>query len=135
MNRWAIRNCGLILIRSLIDCIFGTNESKSSMEIGWDGETTRIPWHKYEGLPDVLVKLLKMGQTPSTGLLGEGKDTAQAIFPALDIIRRAGPPEGYMDELYDAVAWYLGSNLWHVREMAARALCSFLKPSIIQLAV
>jgi hypothetical protein len=96
------------------------------METGWDGETTKVPWHKYEGLPDALVKLLKMGQAPSRGLLAEGSAADEAVFPALDVIRRAGPPDGFKDGMYEAVAWYLGSNKWQVREIAARTLCSFL---------
>ncbi len=48
------------------------------------------------------------------------------MFPALDIVRRTGPPESFRDELYTAIVEYLGSHLWHLREMAARTVCSFL---------
>ncbi|KAK6864176.1 hypothetical protein PG995_000704 [Apiospora arundinis] len=129
---WAIRNCGLILLRSLIDCLFGTNESKSSMEAGWDGRTTRIAWHKYKDLPAVIVNLLELGQPSTTSPQGVVV-TAESVFPALDIIRRAGPPEEFKDTLFDLVASYLNSRFWHVREIAARTLCSFLlKPDWIQ---
>ncbi|KAI0887401.1 putative death-receptor fusion protein-domain-containing protein [Annulohypoxylon maeteangense] len=121
---WAIRNCGLLLLRSLIDCLFGTSESKSSIEAGWDGRTTKISYHKFKALPALLVSLLEMGQQ-STGVL-IGSQTAESVFPALDIIRRAGPPEEVRDKLYDIIAWYLGSRIWHVREIASRTLCSFL---------
>ncbi|KAI1096449.1 putative death-receptor fusion protein-domain-containing protein [Rostrohypoxylon terebratum] len=121
---WAIRNCGLLLLRSLIDCLFGTSESKSSIEAGWDGRTIKISYHKFKALPELLVGLLEMGQQ-STGVL-IGSQTAESVFPALDIIRRAGPPEEVRDKLYGIIAWYLGSRIWHVREIAARTLCSFL---------
>ncbi|KAH8198105.1 hypothetical protein TruAng_007726 [Truncatella angustata] len=121
---WAIRNCGLILLRSLIDTLFGTSESKTSMEAGWDGRTTRLAWHKYDSLPLLLVNLLKSGQT--TQDVSKGMVRAESVFPALDIIRRAGPPQEFKSELYGVVAWYLGSPIWHVREIAARTLCSFL---------
>ncbi|ETS85749.1 hypothetical protein PFICI_03774 [Pestalotiopsis fici W106-1] len=121
---WAIRNCGLILLRSLIDCLFGTSESKVLMEAGWDGRSTRVAWHKYKSLPMLLVSLLKSGQ--ATTSVSKEIATAESVFPALDIIRRAGPPEEFKDELYGIVAWYLGSHIWHVREIAARTLCSFL---------
>lgn len=65
-----------------------------------------------------------MGQQ-STGVL-IGSQTAESVFPALDIIRRAGPPEEVRNKLYSIIAWYLGSRIWHVREIAARTLCSFL---------
>ncbi|KAK8114995.1 hypothetical protein PG999_007064 [Apiospora kogelbergensis] len=129
---WAIRNCGLILLRSLIDCLFGTNESKLSMEAGWDGRTTRIAWHKYKDLPAVIVNLLELGQLSTTVSQGVVV-TAESVFPALDIIRRAGPPEEFKDTLFGLVASYLNSRFWHVREIAARTLCSFLlKPDWIQ---
>ncbi|KAK7751621.1 hypothetical protein SLS62_006447 [Diatrype stigma] len=123
---WAIRNCGLLLLRSLIDCLFGTNESKASMEAGWDGRTTRISYAKFPALPTVLVHLLEMGQRSEGGVLLGAQTTAESVFPALDIIRRAGPPEAARDRLYATIAWYLGSRIWHVREIAARTLCSFL---------
>lgn len=65
-----------------------------------------------------------MGQQSKGVLIGT--QTAESVFPALDIIRRAGPPEEFRDKLYDIIAWYLGSHIWHVREIAARTLCSFL---------
>jgi hypothetical protein len=103
--------------------LFGTSESKTLMEAGWDGRTTRVAWHKYKSLPVLLVSLLKSGQTTT---VSKERVTAESVFPALDIIRRAGPPQEFKDELYDLVAWYLGSHIWHVREIAARTLCSFL---------
>ncbi|KAI3337391.1 hypothetical protein HD806DRAFT_543046 [Xylariaceae sp. AK1471] len=121
---WAIRNCGLILLRSLIDNLFGTSESKQAMEAGWDGRTVRISYHRYKALPSLLVNLLELGKQSSGIMLGT--QTAEAVFPALDIIRRAGPPEGYHKKLYDIISWYLGSHIWHVREIAARTLCSLL---------
>ncbi|KAI0453227.1 putative death-receptor fusion protein-domain-containing protein [Xylaria acuta] len=124
---WAIRNCGLLLLRSLIDNLFGTNENKLAMEAGWDGRTVRISYHKFEALPSLLVNLLELGKE-SSGIT-MGTQTAEAVFPALDIIRRAGPPEGYLQKLYDIISWYLGSHIWHVREIAARTLCSLLLTS------
>ncbi|KAI0186937.1 putative death-receptor fusion protein-domain-containing protein [Xylaria flabelliformis] len=124
---WAIRNCGLLLLRSLIDSLFGTNESKLAMEAGWDGRTIRISYHKFEALPLLLVNLLEVGKKSSGITIGT--QTAEAVFPALDIIRRAGPPEGYFHTLYDIISWYLGSHIWHVREIAARTLCSLLLTS------
>lgn len=121
---WAIRNCGLILLRSLIDCLFGSHESKAAMEAGWDGKANRIAYHRYTTLPSCLLNLLKEGHrmmAPTTSSAG-----AESVFPALDIIRRAGPPELLRDELQIHVAKYLASPVWHVREIAARTLSSCL---------
>jgi hypothetical protein len=58
--------------------------------------------------------------------LDQASSAAEAVFPALDIIRRAGPPDEHRDELRRHIEEYLGSRIWHVREIAARTLCCFL---------
>lgn len=123
---WAIRNCALLLLRSLIDTLFGTTESKSTQETGWDGKTLRLSYTKYSALPPILLNLLQSGeQAMEPGTLSQSS-AAESVFPALEIIRRAGPPESNRDELYGYITKYLGSRQWHVREIAARTLCSFL---------
>jgi hypothetical protein len=105
--------------------LFGTGDTKASMETGWDGHTMRLSYGKYPALPGVLLDLLKSGQQIMER--GKGQATAaEAVFPVLDIIRRAGPPEDCRGELYEYIQEYLGSHIWHVREIAARTLCSFL---------
>ncbi|KAK1750774.1 thyroid adenoma-associated protein [Echria macrotheca] len=120
---WAIRNCGLLLLRSLIDCLLGTGESKATIESGWDGHSVRISYNKYPTLPGVILGLLQPGVQAVDEV---SSSAAEAVFPALDIIRRAGPPDEYREELRVCIEGYLGSKIWHVREMAARTLCSFL---------
>ncbi|KAK4043957.1 putative death-receptor fusion protein-domain-containing protein [Parachaetomium inaequale] len=121
---WAIRNCGLLLLRSLIDSLLGTGESKASIESGWDGHSVRISYNKYPTLPGVILSLLRSADETLNQASQSG--AAEAVFPALDIIRRAGPPEEHRSELRKHIEGYLGSRLWHVREIAARTLCSFL---------
>jgi hypothetical protein len=123
---WAIRNCGLIFLRSLIDNLFGTHESKAMIEAGWDGKANRIHYHRYPNLPGVLKNLLQSGHRILSESSGSGTAAAESVFPALDIIRRAGPPDLLRDEIQIHVAAYLSSPVWHVREMAARTLCSCL---------
>lgn len=122
---WAIRNCGLILIRSLIDNLIGTNDSKAVIESGWDGKANRISYQKYETLPHVLLNLLKSGHEMMTSAASESM-RAESVFPALEIIRRSGPPDALRGEIQTHIALYLASPVWHVREMAARTLCSCL---------
>ncbi|KAJ4268477.1 hypothetical protein NW762_002540 [Fusarium torreyae] len=122
---WAIRNCGLILLRSLIDCLFGSHQSKALMEAGWDGKANRIAYHRYPSLPKTLLHLLKSGHQMIASIAASSA-AAESVFPALDIIRRAGPPEVLRQELQTHIAKYLASPVWHVREIAARTLCSCL---------
>lgn len=123
---WAIRNCGLIFLRSLIDNLFGTHESKAVIEAGWDGKANRIHYHRYPNLPGVLKNLLQSGHQILSESSSSGTAAAESVFPALDIIRRAGPPDQLRDEIQVHVATYLSSPVWHVRDMAARTLCSCL---------
>ena len=114
----------MLLLRSVIDCLFGTAETKEDLEAGWDGRTPRISYVKYPSLPGVLLTLLQPGA--DAGEVETQQKGAETVFPALDVIRRAGPPETLRDELFRCVSHHLGSHLWHVREMAARTVCSFL---------
>lgn len=123
---WAIRNCALLLLHALIATLFGTTESKASMETGWDGRTLRLSYTKYSTLPPILLSLLQSGQRAMEPSTLAQSSAAESVFPALEIIRRAGPPESHRDELYGYITRYLGSRQWHVREIAARTLCSFL---------
>lgn len=121
-NRWAIRNCGLLLLRSLIDSLFGTNDNKTEIEAGWDGKSIKISYERYPTLPDLLVKLLGAKIDPRTN--GQPVISAvESVFPALDIVRRAGPPSAHRNQIYKLVMKHLGSNVWNVREMAAHAIC------------
>ena len=108
----------------MIDCLFGTAETKDDLEAGWDGRTPRISYAKYPSLPGVLLLLLQSGIDAAE--VESQQKAAESVFPALDVIRRAGPPDALRGELFRCVAHHLGSHLWHVREMAARTACSFL---------
>lgn len=92
------------------------------MESGWDGTSVRISYNKYPTLPGVILGLLKSADTTRDEV---SSAAAEAVFPALDIIRRAGPPDEHREELRVYIEEYLGSKIWHVREIAARTLCSF----------
>jgi hypothetical protein len=95
-----------------------------SIESGWDGKAIRIPYPKYPNLPGVLLHLIKSGHQAM--MLTTNTAAAESVFPALDIIRRAGPPESLIGEISGHITPYLSSQVWHVRDMAARTLCSCL---------
>jgi hypothetical protein len=124
--RWAIRNCGLLLLRSLIDCLFGTSESKLVTEVGWDGRSIRLSYDQYPSLPELLLKLLDTNTDGSEASTAPLIGAVESVFPALDIIRRAGPPAKYRDEIYKCVSMHVGSKIWHVREIAARTICTMM---------
>lgn len=116
----------MLLLRSLIDCLFGTSDSKTAIEAGWDGKSIKISYDKYPTLPELLVKLLSEEVSPHAQSRPD-ISTIESVFPALDIVRRAGPPSSQRDEIYRLVITHLGSKVWNVREMAAHTL-SVLAP-------
>jgi hypothetical protein len=125
-SRWAIRNCGLLLFRSLIDCLFGTSESKVVAEAGWDGRSIRLFYERYPALPELLLRILSSESEQESSASFPGIGNVESVFPALDIIRRAGPPERLRDEIYICVSNHLASKIWHVRDIAARTICTLL---------
>ncbi|KAH0544924.1 hypothetical protein FGG08_001004 [Glutinoglossum americanum] len=134
---WAIRNCGIMLFRALADRLFGTNEPRNKWHVKVDKKVTKLLYDKYPNLPGLLKKLL--GQPIACGsptgledqdanlVLGFG--SPEAVFPAMDIIRRAGSPKANDTELRELILFYMGSKIWHVRDMAARTFCSLVDGS------
>ena len=125
-------------MRSLIDTLFGTNESKESAEAGWDGRSVKLSYEAYPALPALLLKLLD-GESDCPERSSSTKIRAvESIFPALDIVRRAGPPSTYRKDIFSSVFNHLGSKVWHIREIAARTICTLLLhrywlPSVLKL--
>lgn len=108
----------------MIDCLFGTSESKTSIEAGWDGRSTKLSYEKFPALPELLLSLLNNNVSEQMDISTIG--AVQSVFPALDIIRRAGPPTVLRDEIETGVAAHLDSKVWHIRELAARTMCTFM---------
>jgi hypothetical protein len=125
-HRWAIRNSGLILLRSIIDRLFGTSDSKAIMESGWDGKSIKLSYEAYPKLAELLDNLLKSGPGTDGKLDQQAFSAVELVFPALDIIRRAGPPSSHRDSIHKSVLSHLGSPVWHVREIAAHTICTMM---------
>jgi hypothetical protein len=120
--RWPIRNSGVLLLRSIIDRLLGTNENKSTVEAGWDGRAVKLPYDRYPGLPALLITLLNSGLSVT-----HSSDTSvESVFPALDIIHRAGVPPSHLDDIRRCVLRHIGNRVWNVREMAARTLSAII---------
>lgn len=125
-SSWAIRNCGLLLLRSLIDCLFGTSESKTVTESGWDGRSTRLAYESYPALPQLLLDLMAPTVDKQADIGSPEIGAVESVFPALDIIRRAGPPSSLRTEIFFRIKVHLGSKMWHIRDIAARTMCTIL---------
>ncbi|KAF2215287.1 hypothetical protein CERZMDRAFT_36176, partial [Cercospora zeae-maydis SCOH1-5] len=113
-DAWAIRNCGLMLFRAVIDRLLGTSDAH------FDDDSTlqkRISTEAYPHLLDVVLSLLKAP--------GDGTTTRfEGVFPALQLLRLTRIPAERLSETCDAVAALTASPSWHVRDKAARTLAS-----------
>lgn len=96
--------------------------SKEKTEAGWDGGATAISYDKYPSLGELLLQLL---ETASDNDLKEASSNAliETIFPVLDILRRAGPPEELRERIVACLFQIIGHKVWQIRELSAKTLC------------
>jgi len=119
-NRWAIRNCGLLLFQSLINYLIGT-QSKEKTEAGWDGGAKAISYEKYPNLGEQLLQLLDAAAGFNSG--EAFSNAIETIFPVLDILRRAGPPEELLEQILTRLLSTISHKIWHIRDLSARTFC------------
>lgn len=119
-----------MLFRALIDRLFGTNDRQDQTGSQTHIRTSRLSYEKYPSLPRLLVMLLGGDSRNASRQNGNGEISTSApaefVFPALEIIRRAGPPPEESVTISALVMQHLGSNIWNIRVMAARTYCSLV---------
>ncbi|EGC46735.1 HEAT repeat protein [Histoplasma capsulatum var. duboisii H88] len=132
---WAIRNCGLMLFKALMNrmCRF-----KAGCSVGLGGNFgselgSRIIFQKYPSLIELLAQLL---QDPivneskgSSSQLWELSIKTERVFPALELIGEKVPSfSGDEDKLLKILVFeQFRSPVWGVREHSARIYASLLR--------
>ncbi|QDS74834.1 hypothetical protein FKW77_002765 [Venturia effusa] len=118
---WAIRNCGAMLFRALIDRLLGSTDSQNHDD---DSEVkfVRITYNDYPKLLDIITELL----TPDFDGFGDGDGAVESVFPALKIIQRMPPPEHEQKRIRELVFNLCVSSHWHIRNMAARTFANLV---------
>lgn len=117
---WAIRNCGLMLFRAVIDRLLGTNDAYVEDEVA---TKRRVDFEHHHDLLELVIGLLST--EPASTLPGEGARN-EGVFPALQLLQRAQMPESKRIEVQTAVFALTSSPSWHVRDKAARTFASFV---------
>jgi hypothetical protein len=112
---WAIRNCGLMLFRALIDRLIGSTDTQNLAEVG-ETKTARISYNDYPNLFEIVTGLL----TPDLISSDSTEAALESVFPALKIIQRMPPPADQQKAIRSLVFKLCESPHWHVRDMAAR---------------
>ena len=93
------------------------------MESGWDGKSVKLHYDGYGNIANLLDDLLKVGPDNCESLAEPALGVVQLVLPALDMIRRGGPPPSHKKSIFKSIASHLGSRIWHVREQAAKTIC------------
>ncbi|KAK3700566.1 hypothetical protein LTR37_015894 [Vermiconidia calcicola] len=114
---WAVRNCGLMLFRAVIDRLLGTSGSQLDDGVG---SSQRISAQQHPELLDIILNLLTTSDVPSTSTGIEG------VFPALQLLQRSTIPEDELDEAKRAVWKLTSSPSWHIRDKAARTYATVI---------
>lgn len=117
---WAIRNCGLMLFRAVIDRLLGTNDAYVEDEVA---TKRRVDFEHHQDLLQLVIGLLSTAPTSVSS--GEGARN-EGVFPALQLLQRAHMPEAKRTEVQEAVFALTASPSWHVRDKAARTYASFI---------
>ena len=125
---WAIRNCGLMLFRALIDRLLGSADSQNWTDDLAVNSRAKVSYADLPDLLDIVYKLL----TPDVNQLGSPQTALESVFPALKLIQRIPPPASERDKIRNLVLELCGSPHWHVRDMAARTY-ALLVPAIDRL--
>ncbi|KAF2201139.1 HEAT repeat protein-like protein [Delitschia confertaspora ATCC 74209] len=133
---WPIRNCSLMLFKALIERLVGSGE----VQLDWKDQqrikTSRFSYDNYPNLVQILSDILdrkNLAQKETQNGLGVTSaievQTTEGVFPALQILQQAPPPETHRSTIRDSVLSLTESPHWHLRDMAARTLASLLYPS------
>ncbi|KAG8624474.1 hypothetical protein KVT40_007541 [Elsinoe batatas] len=113
---WGIRNSGLMLFRALLDRLLGTNDDYG--EVGTTSSSKEIFVRHPQMLP-LLYRLLDADVYDLTETAAVEK-----VFPALQLLQRAAPPESEIANIRSAITKLIGCPHWLVRDKAARTLAT-----------
>ncbi|KAI4087710.1 MAG: hypothetical protein LQ344_006595 [Seirophora lacunosa] len=130
-DQWAIRNCGLMLLKALITRMNdGTNTASSKVSSSHRRLSTLV-YDKFQNVPDLLLRLLNHDDTlTQESPLAQSRAAlphnsvlqAQQVFSALEIIEQSGIPKRHESEIWRAVWSHVEGPVWAIREKAAKAL-------------
>lgn len=123
-SAWAVRNCGLMLFRAVLDRCVGSNDSfldhvevKNKIDFGID--------------PTLLDVVLQLTETPNKSEASAKIVRLDSVFPALQLLQLAILPDHRLAVVQDAVLNLTQSTSWLVRDKAARTLTAICSSSRI----
>jgi hypothetical protein len=105
-----------MLFSSIVNNLTGADD-------GFYDYPTRLSWNSYPGLAQLLLRLLARGEKPDELTKQNepqiGSDV-QRVYLALDLLRRAGPPEDYENRILSQLVHNFDFADWQLREASAQ---------------
>ena len=124
-----------MLFKALIERLLGSDEAQDWKDHN-RSKTSRFSYFNYPSLTTILTDLLdpngplkqssKVSLDSSSPLELHG---AEGVFPALQILRQARPPEPALQSILQSVQVLFASPHWHLRDMAARTVVAMRSSS------
>lgn len=122
-----------MLFKALIERLLGSDEAQDWKEQD-RAKTSRFSYNNYPNLIHILSSLLESAgiKITSGARVTENPgsteaDNTEGVFPALQILRQALPPETRRLRFREQVRCLLYSPHWHLRDMAARTFISLTR--------
>lgn len=121
-----------MLFKALIERLLGSDEAQDWKEREMT-KTSRFSYHNYPALVGIIKDLLNP-EGPLKESLGTPETNSpmdlhgsEGVFPALQILRQAMPPEEDRMPILQSVTRLLSSPHWHLRDMAARTVTALYR--------
>ncbi|GAB1741817.1 hypothetical protein NU219Hw_g7224t1 [Hortaea werneckii] len=113
---WAVRNCGLMLFRAVMDRLLGTSDAYLEEDAFIQ---TRLSAQRHPDLLEIVMTLLS---APSE----DAASGNEGVFPALQLLQRLEVPPQQYNRTKRSVKALMGSTVWHVRDKSARTYASLV---------
>ncbi|KAL9001465.1 MAG: hypothetical protein Q9169_000040 [Polycauliona sp. 2 TL-2023] len=138
-DRWAVRNCGLMLMKALITRMNDGTNTLSKQASSASRSASSLVYDRFPNVPDLILRLLTHNDVIDSKMSHQGFVTpdslltqAQHVFPALEIIEQSGIPKKYHTEIQQASWSHLEGPVWAIRDKAAKALSYLPKSNAIE---
>ena len=121
-----------MLLKSLLSRLIGGNNAHLASHDGGRGRFSNYVYDRNPNLPDLILRLLAWNVVEQRQLPAGHSRTAlsatlrsfQAIFTAMEIVKRFGIPPSHKAVIVEILTKQLSSPVWALREKTAEALGS-----------